>query len=371
MMSTSICYYFTTILWTILLVVQLCTLVPISVYYLFPHSRPHPKFTWHQAIGRKLMFILMFYYTRVRLVTPLPLAPGRLGERFVRIPPSGRSGAYKGPLQDSEIQPTTISGTWYPSPLNSRISQEKGHVILHFHGGGYVIGSGQPLDSGYFASKLTRHVASRALFVNYRLSCTPAGRFPAALQDAVSAYLFLLGQDIDSSKIILSGDSAGGHLAISLLKYLVEELPDVPYPARALLWSPWLDLAGGSSASVVINRRNYETDYIPAEFAEWSVASFAPAGCVDLHGPYVTLSGRPFKSNTLLWVHVGAQELLCDEVMDWVTEMRDFGCDVTLRVEDGAPHDIVESGHINGFGTAADEITKAAATWCEAPTSSY
>ena len=114
-----------------------------------------------------------------------------------------------------------------------------------------------------------------------------------------------------------------------------------------------------------MRRKNYQTDYIPARFAEWAVASFAPKASVDLGDPCITLAGRPFPSATQLWIHVGAQELLYDEVVDWIDEMLRAGCDVSLRVEEGAPHDIVESGHINGFGKKAEEIAKAAGIWCK------
>lgn len=86
------------------------------------------------------------------------------------------------------------------------------------------------------AGIFNRHIAPLALFIDYTLSYTSAGRFPAALQDAISTYLFLLDQDIYPKDIILSGDNAGAHLAISLLKYLGEYLPSkVPAPAQAPL----------------------------------------------------------------------------------------------------------------------------------------
>lgn len=358
------------LLWTSIMVFQICSLLPLSLYYAFRCSRPHRGYSLHQALARKLMFDLMLFYTRVRWVTAPALSPGNLGKRFVRIKPSSCPEVYQGPLRDADIHPTTISGTWYPSaPEPSTLeatAQRGGGIILHFHGGGYVIGSGRPLDSGYMAGVFNRHIAPLALFVDYRLSCTSKGRFPAALQDAVSSYLFLLDQNVDPKNIILSGDSAGAHLAISLLKYLGEYLPSkVPAPALALLWSPWLDLAAGASATVVLGRKNYETDYIPADFAEWAVASFAPSSFVDLRDPYVTLAGHPFHCATKLWAHVGAQELLHDEVVHWVDEMLQAGCDVSLRVEEGAPHDVVESGHINGFNKEAQEIAKAAGMWCK------
>lgn len=268
---------------------------------------------------------------------------------------------------DPEIHPTTVSGTWYPAAPAKSISlgdtvRECGGILLHFHGGGYVVGSGQPLDSGHMANILTRHVTPIALFAEYRLSCTPDGRFPAALQDGLSAYLFLLEQDVQPQHIVLSGDSAGGHLVISLLRYINEFLasekgaPSIQYePSCALLWSPWIDVAGAASASNITLRPQYGTDYLPAAFAEWAVAAFAPVGVVNRDSEYVTLLHKPFKTKARLWIHVGAVELLYDEVIEWAEEMRAIGCDVCLRVAEHAYHDVVESSYINGFKLESKE----------------
>ena len=352
----------------LLLALQVVSLIPLCVYYALPSSRPHRGYTLHQTLARKLMYDLMMLYTRLRWVTTLPLSPGGLGHRFVLIKPASRPDIYQGPLQDPTIHPTTISGTWYPHApdLSSLVetAQKPGKLLLHFHGGGYVIGSGRPLDSGYMAGVLNRHVAPIALFAEYRLSCTSEGRFPAALQDALTAYVFLLDKGIRPENIILSGDSAGGHLVISLLRYLSEYMgPVLPAPSRALLWSPWIDVQAGASAAAVAQRRNYRTDYLPAAFSEWAVASFAPANAVDLASPYITLRDEPFKTPTKLWVHVGSLEVLYDEVRDWTQNMIDAGCEVSLRVEDGAPHDIVESAYLNGFRAEAEAAARSAAMW--------
>lgn len=138
---------------------------------------------------------------------------------------------------------------------------------------------------------------------------------------------------------------------------------DIPTPRCALLWSPWIDVAQAAAAESVARRPNYRTDYLPAAFAEWAVASFAPSAAVDLDSPYVTLLHKPFKSETKMWVHVGALELLYDEVEEWVQQMREAGCGMCLRVEGGATHDIVESGYLNGFRKQGEEAVEEAASW--------
>ncbi|KAF9769298.1 hypothetical protein IL306_013307 [Fusarium sp. DS 682] len=296
----------------------------------------------------------------------MPTERKDLGSRYISIPPGSDRDYYRGPLKDKAIQPGSVRAVWYPeaqdSPSISNMASGE-YQLLHFHGGGYVLGSPLPLDSGYFAGIFAKYITPKVLFAGYRLTCVPEGRFPAALQDAVTAYLHILSMGIPADNVIVSGDSAGGHLVISLLRYIDEHLPDIPSPKAALLWSPWIDVAGATPAQHVMQRKNYSTDYLPADFAEWATESFAPKGMVDRRGPYVTLKGQPFRTKTKIWTHVGDAELLYDEVVEWTRDMRDVGNDVTLRVEPGAPHDIVESGHINGFRKEGEQAVKAVAEW--------
>ncbi|KAH7468267.1 hypothetical protein FOMA001_g15821 [Fusarium oxysporum f. sp. matthiolae] len=348
------------------LICRILLLVPSALYYIIPSNRPHGNWTLHQALGRKLMFDLMQFYTSIRLITPMPTERKDLGSRFISIPPASNRDVYRGPLKDEVIQPGTVRAVWYPeahesSSLSNMASGE--YLLLHFHGGGYVLGSPLPLDSGHFAGVFAKYITSKVLFAGYRLTCVPEGRFPAALQDAVTAYLYILSLGVPAENVVVSGDSAGGHLVVSLLRYISEYLPDTPSPKAALLWSPWIDIPGATPAHHVRQRKNYSTDYLPADFAEWATESFAPEGIIDREGPYVTLKGKPFRTKTKLWAHIGDAELLYDEVVEWAHDMREAGNDVTIRIEHGAPHDIVESGHINGFRREGEQAAKAAAEW--------
>ena len=86
-------------------------------------------------------------------------------------------------------------------------------VILHFHGGGYVM-AGSHTHVGML-SRLASGCGGRALSVDYRLA--PEEPFPAAAQDALCAYRWLLDQGVAAERIVVAGDSAGGGLALGLL----------------------------------------------------------------------------------------------------------------------------------------------------------
>ncbi|KAH6994634.1 Alpha/Beta hydrolase protein [Fusarium venenatum] len=215
------------------------------------------------------------------------------------------------------------------------------------------------------ANVFSGHITRTILFAGYKLTCVSEGRFPTALQDAITVYLHILSWGISAKNVVLSGDSAGGHLVIFLLRYVEEYLPATPGPRAAMLWSPWIDIAGSASADHVLHRKNYHTDYLPADFAEWATESFAPQEIVDRSGPYITLKSQPFRTVTKLWVHVGDLELLYDEVTGWARDMRDAGNDITLIVEPDTPHDIVESGYFNGFRIEGEQAVQAAAEWLQ------
>ena len=120
-------------------------------------------------------------------------------------------------------------------------------VMLWFHGGWYVIGS--PRTSAGLSSDLARRVDAKVISVDYRLA--PEHPYPAALQDATTAYRGLLDSGVDPRSIAIVGESAGGGLAVALLASLAEN--GLAQPAAAFLLSPWTDLtlSGETMTSMV------------------------------------------------------------------------------------------------------------------------
>jgi acetyl esterase/lipase len=108
--------------------------------------------------------------------------------------------------------------------------------ILYLHGGGFRMGSARGWAA--FNSYLALRAKARVLSVDYRLS--PEHPFPAALNDARTAYQWLLESGVDPKRIAVGGDSAGGGLSASLLIDLKQR--EIPSPGCAFLLSPWADL---------------------------------------------------------------------------------------------------------------------------------
>ena len=111
-------------------------------------------------------------------------------------------------------------------------------VMLYLHGGGYVLGS---LDSHRaFVAVAGRATGCRTLALHYRLA--PEHKFPAAVEDAVAGYRYLLAQGVQPGKIVVAGDSAGGGLVVAAL--LAIRSAGLPQPAGGWCISPWVDMEG-------------------------------------------------------------------------------------------------------------------------------
>jgi epsilon-lactone hydrolase len=147
-------------------------------------------------------------------------------DRFARSTP---------PAADVKLTPLAadgLRGEWSSTP-----GADESRVLLYLHGGAYTIGS---LDSHrHLVTEIGRAAGIRTLALEYRLA--PEHPYPAALDDALSAYRLLLQSGVPCHSVAIGGDSAGGGLATALLVAL--RTAGLPQPACAWCISPWVDLA--------------------------------------------------------------------------------------------------------------------------------
>ncbi len=199
-------------------------------------------------------------------------------------------------------------------------------VLLYLHGGGYFGCSAQshrPITVGFALQGF------RVLALDYRLA--PENQFPAAVDDAVAAYRGLLAEGNLPGNIVISGDSAGGGLALSLLLALREA--KLPLPAGAALFSPWTDLAAtGDSVRTNADRCAMfnGTDIGPS--ARYYLGDTDPRN--PLASPlYADLTGLP-----PVLIHVGADEILRDDSTRLAERARAAGVRVDLKIWPVVPH---------------------------------
>ncbi|KAF4998640.1 hypothetical protein FGRMN_2966 [Fusarium graminum] len=326
---------------------------------LVPWFRPSKQWSFNQALRVRVVRLLLLYWSLTKYGDRLRLDPGREKNRFeVAAPRSPK--LYNGVLSDYVVQPTPVGMTWTPArPPPAGLINPEMSVVLHFHGGGYVIGNGRDEDTGYLARTLIKHMGcTHVCTPQYRLSSSSKGNHPAPLQDALTAYLFLIKtRGIPASQIILSGDSAGANLALALVRYISEhgQSDDIPFPRAMALWSPWVDIAGALEQDVK-QSPNYKTDYLNMHFARWGATTISSFGVTDPAGPYLSPLRNPFRLEKPLpvYVNAGGGEVLCDDIRSFCQRYEKHGWEISLDVSAACPHDILLLGDRIDFAADAE-----------------
>jgi epsilon-lactone hydrolase len=232
-------------------------------------------------------------------------------------------GGTTAPVTCERISAGGVDSEWI-SPADA--PQDK--AILYFHGGGFRIGS--VASHRDLIAQIGVASGCRVLAINYRLA--PEHRFPAALDDALTAYRWMLDGGLKSDNIAFAGDSAGGNLALAAMLALRKR--GLPLPVSAMLMSPWTDLAATGASYV----SRAEADPIHQRPMILALAKNYLGGqgdpCDPLVSPlYADLAGLP-----PLLIQVGDRETVLDDSVMFADKARAAGIDVSLEVWDGMIH---------------------------------
>lgn len=339
-----------------------------AVAYLYPGYRQDQNWTYRQAITNNVLKVSLRVFTALRMRPSLSLKPHLEGERFVLVEPA-KPKLYAGVTVDEKIKPETIGGTWYPRRLSPSIVISEGqYVVLHFHGGSYILGNGRTASCGFLAQNILSYTPAAYVFsVQYRLAGDPKGRFPAQLQDVISAYFYLISTlHIPASRIVLSGDSCGGDLVLALLRYIVQYncTSLLPAPRCGWVFSPWCNVLNSNDTNVWANSANYKTECIPASFPAWGAKHFL--GDLEVTEPveqYVAPIRHPFPLPSPVLIVTGGREVLCQEHRELAKVFRKIPqnmSSVALFVEDNVPHDVLMVGWLMNFREEARRCSERA-----------
>lgn len=210
-------------------------------------------------------------------------------------------------------------------PFSSSARSEK--VILYLHGGGYVTGSIE--DHRMMCGLLANATGVKVLIPEYRLA--PEHPFPAALDDALKVYQWLLDQGYSSANMIIAGDSAGGGLSVATVLALKEKSGSLP--AAVVCLSPWADLAltGQSHTTKAKAEAILNKDVL----REWALCYTDES---NLTNPLVSPVHGDFHGFPPLLIQVGSEEILLDDSTLLAEKARSAGVDVTLKIWDGMWH---------------------------------
>ena len=226
---------------------------------------------------------------------------------------------------DIEIKSTIldkIPAEWVIPP-----NSLKDHVILHIHGGGWILGS--PSSSRRLTSTIATATNLKTLSIDYRLA--PEYPFPTPLNDCVSAYNWLLSNGFKSENIIIAGESAGGNLTLSTLLKLRDQGIDLP--AGAFCLSPITDVTLSDDSFF----KNGATDPGLADVGIfWWLAAYLAGD--DPRNPYVSplfgdLSGLP-----PILIQASSCEMLYSDASRFVEKAKKAGVNATLQSWDEMNH---------------------------------
>lgn len=215
-----------------------------------------------------------------------------------------------------------IPGLWVEAP-----GAGENAYVVYYHGGGYVMGSLSTHKE--LMGRISRFCKARVLGVDYRLA--PEHVYPAAVEDGVKSYEWLLARDVDPANVMLAGDSAGGGLALATMLALKEK--GGRQPAGGILFSPWTDLtASGDSAT---SRAEADPMISMPALLEIAATYYADADPTDpLVSPvFADLSGLP-----PLLIQVGDAEVLLDDASRLANKAKAAGVSVHYEVFDEAFH---------------------------------
>ncbi len=228
------------------------------------------------------------------------------------------SGGVRPPL--TEVDANGIPAAW--------IGEQGDGVLMYCHGGGYQMGS--IASHGALMADIAAASGLRVLGFDYRLA--PEHRFPAALDDSLAVYRWLLDQGIAPAKLAIAGDSAGAGLALATLLKARDE--GLPMPAAIVFLSPWLDMEAKSDT--------YQTraavDPLTQRQAVLMMVKTYLGRDDDPSHPYASPINGDLSGLPPMLVHVGDHETVLGDSEHLRTRARAAGTDIEMVVWDEMIH---------------------------------
>jgi acetyl esterase/lipase len=231
-------------------------------------------------------------------------------------------------VQIEESGVMKLKGAWFlpDNALGDR-------TVMFFHGGGYAFFARAHLG---MIGQIACAAKARTFALDYRL--TPEHPHPAQLDDAYAAYRALLAEGYDAQRLILAGDSAGGHLVLSLLNSL-RQSGDV-MPALAVCLCPWTELGPVSTTLFDNDRYDWVQGAETLQFARWLQGDKSP----ELNA--ISPMSFDLKGFPPLYVQAGGREVLYDMIVRFARRAADADEEITLDVWREMTHDFQAYGVI-------------------------
>jgi len=219
---------------------------------------------------------------------------------------------------DCTEEPVTAGGV--PAEWVSAPGADAGRNVLYLHGGGYTIGSIK--THRCLAGWVSRAAKARVLLIDYRLA--PEHPHPAAVDDSLAAYRFMLDSGVNPARAVVAGDSAGGGLAVATLLAIRDA--KLPLPAAAVCLSPWVDMEGTGESM----KTKADVDPMVGGASLGDMAS-AYLGGKDPRTPLASPLYADLKGLPPMLIQVGTAEVLLDDSSRLAERARQAGVEVVYE----------------------------------------
>jgi len=219
---------------------------------------------------------------------------------------------------DCTEEPVTAGGV--PAEWVSAPGADAGRNVLYLHGGGYTIGSIK--THRCLAGWVSRAAKARVLLIDYRLA--PEHPHPAAVDDSLAAYRFMLDSGVNPARAVVAGDSAGGGLAVATLLAIRDA--KLPLPAAAVCLSPWVDMEGTGESM----KTKADIDPMVGGASLGDMAS-AYLGGKDPRTPLASPLYADLKGLPPMLIQVGTAEVLLDDSSRLAERARQAGVEVVYE----------------------------------------
>lgn len=212
-------------------------------------------------------------------------------------------GAILGARKDTVIKEVSMNGM-YGEWISVNRAHMKKYIVFYCHGGGYMTGSS--LYARTLTTKLATITSMDVFCFDYRLA--PESPYPAAIEDALKAWDYIMQLGYGARDVIVAGDSAGGNMALSLALHLKDQGRILP--RGLILMSPWTDMTCGG--------RSYETrkevdPVLDAAYIQRAISAYAPGE--DLENPYISPLFGNFENFPPTYIQVGDNEILLQDAI--------------------------------------------------------
>lgn len=201
------------------------------------------------------------------------------------------------------------------------------HVILYLHGGGYNTGS--PNTHREFAAHVSNASCAKVLLPDYRLA--PENPFPAALEDALTSYKWLIDNGFSSEKIAIAGESAGGGLTLATCLSIRDNGDTLPSSVTCI--SPWTDLEMTGESVKTLE----EIDPM-LNLASIKIMASNYIDTNDPRSPLISPLHADFKDFPPMLIHVGSDEMLFDDSRSVAEMAKQVGVDLTFKIYEDMWH---------------------------------